>query len=206
MDGRLAIFVVLLALTPAVTAACPPSIPDMLYVKNITFSSENVSLSCINNSVCRVLKDGRKECMMGCSYFNFSGNYSAIKVLINGVVMVNSNISFYSFEWNPGMVKFPLYDIEINLSEHGNMSLYDNSTMKLYLDDELAGEYVLAYQQGLYKGCPTTDQLDNYARMKAMEKVYIDLLAMAPFCLIVAGTTIAATVAVFYLKKRLGKK
>ena len=104
------------------------------------------------------------------------------------------------------MVKFPLYDIEINLSEHGNMSLYDNSTMKLYLDDELAGEYVLAYQQGLYKGCPTTDQLDNYARMKAMEKVYIDLLAMAPFCLIVAGTTIAATVAVFYLKKRLGKK
>jgi hypothetical protein len=160
------LLILVLSLIPNVVS-CPPSQREYLFVKEITSSSEDFYF--LDNYLNKTNFSRRYRAQFPYfRYFNYSGDPQYLKITINNEELVNierSSLKGSTVMENQetGEVEtitinnFPSEKIFEKLYmptwEQDTLIDYNNSNVKIFLDDKLVREFSMGYQPAIIKKC-----------------------------------------------------
>ncbi len=166
MKKYIILFILLLVIPNVIS--CPASSEEVLFVKEITFSSDEFYF--LDNYLNRTNLTSRYRMPFPYfRHFNYSGNLSYLKITINNKELINEQISTLKGSTvmqntTTGEIKsiivhnFPnekIYkELYIPKREQGTLINYNNSNVKIFLDDKLVREYTMGYQPAIIHKCP----------------------------------------------------
>jgi hypothetical protein len=167
MKKYIILFILALLLIPNVVS-CPPSMEERLSVKEITFNSDEFYFldTYLNKTN---LTSRYRMPFPYFRHFNYSGNPKYLKITINNEELINEQISTLKGSTvmqntTTGEIKsiivynFPnekIYgELYIPKREQGTLINYNNSNIKIFLDDKLVREYTMGYQPAIINKCP----------------------------------------------------